>query len=134
MMGMGKVLLLGNGTVAELRGETGIIRRIPECPRALYESGDVVRLRKNKAVGHFPRELVVLLAIPPGFSHDDALADLMGLPRPLLSRRGYKGISYLLAESSSRRDVYSVREKNILRKVDHVKIEIKVDVSLGDYQ
>ena len=60
------------------------------------EIGQVVKVRRNKTVGHFPSELVVLVAIPPNFSPDDALADLLGKPRALMKQVGSRKITYIL--------------------------------------
>lgn len=61
------------------RGET------PACEAAIFKPGAVVKVRNTKALKNFPREAVVLVAIPPGFSPDWALADLVGEPRPALA-------------------------------------------------
>jgi len=90
---MSEAVLIGGGQVHRIVGERG---ETPPCPDAKFAAGHVVKVRRNKAVGHFPAELVVLVAIPPGFSPDDALADLLGQPRPLLKQVGSRHITYIL--------------------------------------
>lgn len=74
---MSEAFLIGGGKVQRLIGERG---ETPPCPQAKFKPGDIVKIRRNQAVGYFPSELVVLVAIPPGFSCDDAMADLVGKP------------------------------------------------------
>lgn len=90
---MEEAFLIGGGSVHRLVGERG---ETPPCPEAKFKRGDIVKVRRNKAVGHFPPELIVMVAIPPGFSPDDALADLVGKPRPLMKQVGARAIKYLL--------------------------------------
>ena len=90
---MSEAFLIGCGKIHQLIGERG---ETPPCPEAKFKRGDVVKVRRNKAVGHFPAELIVLVAIPPGFSPDDALADLVGKPRPLMKRVGSRKLKYIL--------------------------------------
>lgn len=90
---MSEAFLIGGGQMHRLTGERG---ETPPCPDAKFKRGDVVKVRRNKAVGHFPSELIVLVAIPPGFSPDDAMADLLGKPRPLMKRVGSRKIRYIL--------------------------------------
>ena len=90
---MSEAFLIGGGRVHRITGERG---ETPPCPRAKFKRGDVVRIRRNRTVGHFPPELVVLIAVPPGFSPDDALADLVGNPRPLMKQVGRRKITYIL--------------------------------------
>ena len=90
---MEQAFLIGGGKVHRLVGQRG---ETPACPEAKFKRGDVVKVRRNKAVGHFPPELVVLVAIPPGFSPDDAMADLVGKPRPLMKQVGSRRITYIL--------------------------------------
>lgn len=90
---MEEAFLIGGGKVHRLVGEHG---ETPPCPEARFKRGDIVKVRHNKAVGHFPPELIVMVAIPPGFSPDDALADLVGRPRPLMKQVGARSIKYLL--------------------------------------
>lgn len=89
------------------RGET------PPCPEAKFKRGDVVKVRRNKAVGHFPAELVVLVAVPPGFSPDDALADALGEPRQVMTQVGRRGISYILCQGGDPKP-YHCGEKDLL--------------------
>lgn len=77
----------------------------PECENARFARGDVVRVRRQKHLMHIPEELVVLVAVPPGFSPDWALADLTEKPRPALARVGSRSISYILCEQEGKRPV-----------------------------
>jgi hypothetical protein len=92
-----EAFLIGGGNVHRLIGKHGTT---PLCPEAKFKRGDVVRVRRNKAVGHFPPELVVLVAIPPDFSPDDAMADLLGKPRPFMKQAGSRRIKYILAREN----------------------------------
>lgn len=85
----------------------------PPCPEAAFKRGDLVKVRRNRAVGHFPLELVVLVAVPPGFSPDDALADLMGEPRPVMTQVGRRGVSYILCREGDTKP-YHCRERDLL--------------------
>lgn len=107
---MGDAFIIGGGTVHRLVGERG---ETPTCEAAKFKRGDVVRVRRNQAVGHFPPELIVLVAVPPGFSPDDAMADLVGEPRPLMKQVGSRSITYILCRDG---DVTSYRcpEKHLL--------------------
>ena len=96
------LLILNRG-----RGET------PPCEAAKFKRGDVVKVRRNKAVGHFPEELIVLVAIPPGFSPDDALADLLGKPRPVMTQVGRSSITYILCREGDQTP-YKCCEKDLL--------------------
>lgn len=110
--------VIGRG-VRKIEGPRGTT---PPCPEAKYAKGDVVTIRRNKAVGHFPGKLVVLVAIPPRFSPDYAFADLLGEARPLMVRRGVSGISYLMADPAGGGRSFVCTEKNILRVVGKVVI------------
>lgn len=90
---MGEAFLIGGGKMHRLIGERG---ETPPCPEAKFKRGDVVMVRRNQAVGHFPAEMIVLVAIPPGFSPDDAMADLLGEPRPLMKQVGSRSITYIV--------------------------------------
>lgn len=107
---MNDVFLIGRGQVERLVGERG---ETPLCIGAKFKRGDVVRVRRNKAVGHFPPELVVFVAIPPGFSPDDARADLMGDPRPLMKQVGSRRITYILGREDDPKP-YLCAECNLL--------------------
>lgn len=67
-MSQEQAFLIGGGQIHRIIGERG---ETPPCPEAKFKRGDVVKVRRNQAVGHFPPELIVLVAIPPGFSPDD---------------------------------------------------------------
>src|ERR1700688_1990850 len=92
-----EAFLIGGGQIHRIVGERG---ETPPCPDAKFKRGDIVKVRRNKTVGHFPSELVVLVAIPPGFSPDDAIADLLGKPRPLMKQVGSRRIRYILCRES----------------------------------
>jgi hypothetical protein len=107
---VGEAFLIGGGNVHRLIGERGVT---PACPEAKFKRGDVVKVRRNKATGHFPAELVVLVAIPPGFSPDDALADLLGKPRPFMKQVGARKITYILCREGDPKP-YSCGERDLL--------------------
>ena len=109
-MNQEQALLIGGGKILQITGERG---ETPPCPEAKFKPGDVVKVRRNKAVGHFPPELIVLVAIPPGFSPDDALADLVGEPRPVMKEVGRRTISYILCRENDK-TVYTCRERDLL--------------------
>lgn len=111
--------IFGNG---EMRRIEGMVGETPPCPTAKYAPGDIVRIRRNMAVGHFPHELVVLVAVPPGFSPDHAIADLIGKPRPLMVRCGCRQISYILADPDGGTTPFHCRERDVLRAVGRVEI------------
>lgn len=106
----GDVFIIGRNGLERLvgvRGETS------PCAEAKFKRGDIVKVRRNRAVGHFPRELTVLVAVPPGFSPDDAFADLMGEPRPHMKRVGGRTISYILAREGDQKP-YLCYERDLL--------------------
>ncbi len=107
---MSEAFLIGDGKIHRLVGERG---ETPPCPEAKFKSGDIVKVRRNQRVGHFPAELVVLVAIPPGFSPDDALADLTGKPRPLMKQVGARIIKYILGRENDPTP-YCCDERDIL--------------------
>ncbi len=107
---MNEAFLIGGGQIHRLIGERG---ETPPCPEAKFKRGDVVKVRRNQAVGHFPPELIVLVAIPPGFAPDDAVADLLGKPRPLMKEVGRRVISYILCREGDK-TAYTCRERDIL--------------------
>lgn len=102
--------LIGGGKVHRMIGERG---ETPPCPEARFKRGEVVKVRRNKAVGHFPPELIVLVAIPPGFSPDDAMADLVGKPRPLMKQVGSRSITYILCRENDQTP-YHCPERHLL--------------------
>lgn len=61
----------------------------PACPQAKYHCGDVMRWGKLEAA--------IIGIVPPGFSAEYALADLLGEPRPLMIRREKRCVCYILA-------------------------------------
>jgi hypothetical protein len=107
---MSEAFLIGGGKVHRIVGERG---ETPPCPAARFKRGDVVRVRRNQRVGHFPAELIVLVAIPPGFSPDDALADLVGEPRPPMKQVGRRAVTYILCRDGDPKP-YHCREGDLL--------------------
>ena len=105
-----QAFLIGGGKVHRLMGERG---ETPLCHEAKFKRGDVVKVRRNQAVGHPPAELIVLVAVPPGFSPDDAMADLVGEPRPLMKQIGRRIVTYILCQDDSPK-VYLCRERDLL--------------------
>jgi len=105
-----EAFLIGGGQIHRLVGGRG---ETPPCPGARFKRGDVVKVRRNQAVGHFPPELIVLVAVPPGFSPNDALADLVGEPRPFMKRVGSRVVTYILCQEGSPK-VYLCRESDLL--------------------
>jgi hypothetical protein len=108
---MSHPLLLGN--VIEIkdagRGET------PDCPDARFKAGDVVNVRRIKALASFPPQMVVLKAVPAGFPAGYALADLVGEPRPLMISAPRRCITYILCEGDKEPATpYVARESDLL--------------------
>lgn len=89
------------------RGET------PPCEDAVFKPGDVVRVRDRKALAKIPRELVVFVAVPPGFPAEHALADLLDEPRPLMITKPFACISYILGREGDKRP-YHLLESDLL--------------------
>lgn len=94
----------------------------PPCPQAKFSRGDVVKVRNTKALKHFPREAVVAVAIPPRFSPDDALADLLAEPRPVMTQVGSRAITYILVVEGDPKP-YLARERDLLES-DKPPVEI----------
>jgi hypothetical protein len=105
-----EAFLIGNGQIMRLEGVRG---ETPPCADARFKRGDVVKIRNTKALAHFPREAVVAVAIPPGFSPDHALADLVGKPRPLMAQVGARTITYILVRENDPKP-YLIRERDLL--------------------
>ncbi|ODM71733.1 hypothetical protein [Bradyrhizobium elkanii] len=108
---MSNPLLLGN--VIEIkdagRGET------PTCPDAKFKPGDIVKVRRTRALADFPAEMVILVAVPAGFPADYALADLVGEPRPLMIRSPRRCVTYILCEADKEpAKPYVARESDLL--------------------
>ena len=98
------------------RGET------PACAVAKFQRGDVVRVRRRKALAHFPAKAVVAVAVPPGFPAEYALADLMGESRPLMLRKTRAFVSYILVNEGDLTP-YLAHEKDLL-PTDEPRVEI----------
>jgi hypothetical protein len=105
-----QAFLIGGGQVHRIVGQRG---ETPPCPCAKFKRGDIVRVRNTKALAHFPREAVVAVAIPPGFSPDYALADLVGEPRPLMCQVGSRAVTYILVREGDPKP-YLARESGLL--------------------
>ena len=84
----------------------------PPCPDAIFRRGDVVLLRKSRSLPNLPRELIILVAIPPGFSPDWAQADLLNQPRPLAARKGACDVTYFGVKQGDHQ-LYIAREKDL---------------------
>lgn len=84
----------------------------PECS-SRFKRGDVVRVRNMEAVRHMPRRAIVAAVVPPNFSPDWALADLLGEPRPLMATKPYYGVSYILVNQGDKTP-YLVKEKYLM--------------------
>ena len=106
----GAFLIGPGGQVSRLIGPRG---ETPPCAEAKFKRGDVVKVRNTKALANFPREAIVAVAIPPGFSPDHALADLVGEPRPLMAQVGARSITYVLVRESDPKP-YLARERDLL--------------------
>lgn len=105
-----EAFLIGDGKIHRLIGPRG---ETPPCPEAKFKRGDVVKVRNTKALKHFPREAIVAVAIPPGFSPDYALADLVGEPRPLMAQVGSRIVSYILVRYGDPKP-YHAGERDLL--------------------
>lgn len=105
-----EAFLIGDGKIQRLIGERG---ETPPCPGAKFARGDVVKVRNTRALANFPREAVVAVAVPPDFSPDHALADLLGEPRPLMAQVGARGITYVLVRENDPKP-YLARERDLL--------------------
>lgn len=116
---MSEVFIIGNGQMTKITGQHGIT---PECPNALFKKGDVVKIRNRKHLAALPRELVVAVAIPPDFSPDHALSDLLGEPRDLMVQVGSRRISYILVRENDPKP-YLIYERD-LASSDKAPIEI----------
>lgn len=97
------------------RGET------PPCPAAKFKRGDVVKVRRRRHLLNFPEELSVLVAVPPGFPGNYALADLLGEPRPLMIAAPRRAITYILAREGDGKP-YCIREADLVATGRSVEI------------
>ena len=105
-----EAFLSGGGKIMRMKGQRG---ETPSCSDAKFKRGDVVKVRNTKALQRFPREAIVAVAIPPGFSPDHALADLVGEPRPLLAQVGARRVTYILVREGDPKP-YLARERDLL--------------------
>lgn len=106
-----EAFLIGGGQVHRLIGQRG---ETPSCPNAKFQRGDIVRRRNLRSMAHLPNgEFIVATAVPPGFSADYALADLVGEPRPLTAQVGARTITYILVREGDSKP-YLLRETQIL--------------------
>lgn len=106
---MSEAFIIGNGQVTRIEGQRGTT---PDCPEAKFERGDVVKVSRRQGCAHMPAELIVAMAIPPGFSPDFALSDLVGEPRPLMHRVGCRTISYILVREDDPKP-YLLNERDL---------------------
>lgn len=113
-----EVFLIGGGQIQRITGQRG---ETPDCKNAEFKRGDVVRLRNKKSLKHLPRKAVVAVAVPPGFSPDYAMADLLGEPRPLMSQVGARCITYILVRENDPKP-YLLRESDLLATGTSVEI------------
>lgn len=109
-MSEGAFILGPGGQVARLEGRRGAT---PPCPEARFKRGEVVKRRKVKPLIMFPDEFIIAVAIPPGFSPDYALADLVGKPRPFMVRLGDRSITYLCVREDDNGS-YLIKERYLL--------------------
>lgn len=115
---MNNPLLLGTPVLMPTnagRGET------PPCPDAKFARGDVVKVRRRRHLAGIPEFLVVLVAVPPGFPGDYALADLLGEPRPLMIGEGRRAITYILCREGDTKP-YCIREADLLATGETIEI------------
>jgi hypothetical protein len=118
-MSEGSTYLIGGGQIHRIIGQRG---KTPPCPAAKFKRGDVVKIRAFKDFPEWPRLAVVAVAIPPGFSPDHALADLLGEERPLMARVGARTVTYILVRENDPKP-YLIREK-YLRPSGEPAVEI----------
>lgn len=97
------------------RGET------PPCPDAKFARGDVVNVRKREHLAGLPREMVVLVAVPPGFPGEYALADMLGEPRPLMIEQPCRAVSYILCREGDTTP-YHIREADLLATGEKIEV------------
>ena len=69
----------------------------------------------------YPEELVILVAVPPGFPSDYALADLLGEPRPLMIRGSRRIVSYILCREGDTTP-YCLKESDLRPTGESVEI------------
>lgn len=84
----------------------------PPCPDAIFKCGDVVKVRNTKRLSHFPREAIILVAIPTKFSPDWAQADLLNQPRPVMAQVGSLVVTYLIVKEGDHQ-LYLAHEKDL---------------------
>lgn len=85
----------------------------PPAEGARFKQGDVVKVRKKRSLASFPHEAVVMVAVPPGFPAEYALADLLGERRPLMVTKPSRSVRYILANEGDRTP-YLMKESDLL--------------------
>ena len=93
----------------------------PACASAKFKRGDVVKVRRRSYLLDYPEELVILVAVPPGFPSDYALADLLGEPRPLMIRGSRRIVSYILCREGDTTP-YCLKESDLRPTGESVEI------------
>lgn len=104
-----EAFLIGNGQVMRIEGQRG---ETPPCPEAKFKRGDIVKVSRRKGFEHIPAELIVAVAVPPNFSPDWALADLVGEPRALMHQVGSRAITYILVRENDPKP-YHLNERDL---------------------
>lgn len=104
-----EAFLIGGGQVLKIKGQIG---ETPVCAEARFKRGEIVKVSRRNGAAHIPAELVVAVAIPPNFSPDWALADLVGEPRPPMHQVGARTISYILVRENDPTP-YLVKERDL---------------------
>jgi hypothetical protein len=118
----GTVMILGGGNppLVILNRGHGVT---PECPQAKFKRGNVVRVRNLKWLANTPKHAAVFCVVPPGFSPDDAYADALGKPRPVMSQVGSAAIKYIIVGSYGNGRPWLVPER-VLIATDEPDVEI----------
>lgn len=108
---------MGNPALLALNAGHGTT---PSC-ESTHKRGDVVKVRRTKALADFPPEAVVICVVPPHFSPDYAVADMFGEPRPLMIREGSRCVTYILAREGDPQH-YIARDKHLIATGETVQI------------
>lgn len=93
----------------------------PPCADAKFARGDIVRVRRRRHLIGIPEHLVVLVAVPPGFPREYALADLLGEARPLMISKPHRAISYILCREGDTKP-YGIREGDLLSTSQKIEV------------